>query len=100
MPAAISKVSKQVYTRTEAGGNRLTRGCFDLENREPTKGFEPPTHALRKHCSTPELRRRVAPQRWRRRPRSISTGADRVELGSGDQAVDVGVGGGFAGALI
>ena len=28
---------------------------------EPTKGFEPPTHALRKHCSTPELRRRIVP---------------------------------------
>ena len=40
---------------------------FNLKFREPTKGFEPPTHALRKHCSTPELRRlgwRVYFTRW------------------------------------
>jgi hypothetical protein len=28
-----------------------------IRNGEPTKGFEPPTRALRKRCSTPELRR-------------------------------------------
>src|SRR5690242_8578918 len=33
-------------------------GAFPVQKWEPTKGFEPPTHALRKHCSTPELRRR------------------------------------------
>src|SRR5438270_701980 len=38
--------------------NRLREG-FNLKLLEPTKGFEPPTHALRKHCSTPELRRHV-----------------------------------------
>jgi hypothetical protein len=30
---------------------------------EPTKGFEPPTRALRKRCSTPELRR-LAPTEY------------------------------------
>ncbi len=28
-----------------------------LENMVPLKGFEPPTHALRMRCSTPELQR-------------------------------------------
>jgi hypothetical protein len=27
----------------------------------PLKGFEPPTHALRMRCSTPELQRRAKP---------------------------------------
>src|SRR3954451_15248047 len=48
---------------------------------EPTKGFEPPTHALRKHCSTPELRRRE-PAQYINRPAGART--------SGDQAVALG----------
>ena len=40
---------------------RIQNECTESENefREPTKGFEPPTRALRKRCSTPELRRLV-----------------------------------------
>src|SRR5262249_6121087 len=46
---------------------------LNVISEEPTKGFEPPTHALRKHCSTPELRRRA--------------GTPQYINGSGDQAV-------------
>lgn len=31
---------------------------FNFQLFEPTEGFEPPTHALQKHCSTTELCRR------------------------------------------
>ena len=40
---------------------RLQRGAIDysanpaFKKMEPTEGFEPPTHALQKRCSTTEL---------------------------------------------
>ena len=71
-PVAISKVSKRVYTRPVEGGDGRPKGRFELKTREPTKGFEPPTHALRKHCSTPELRRRARLAGWLRARPSIS----------------------------
>jgi hypothetical protein len=50
--AATVAASPRVLDRKPASA-----GGFAIRSREPTKGFEPPTRALRKRCSTPELRR-------------------------------------------
>src|SRR5947209_14690307 len=45
--------------RPRMTGGKYATGVNKRDSEKPTRGFEPRTHAFRKHCSTAELSRQV-----------------------------------------